>query len=88
MGAAILDLSSWGPPSWTGSDVKNAKPAPILLSGYALFVKVIKYLRAKIHYLVADEKDKCQLRLTLLPLKESCMNFFRKKTNFLNHLLK
>ena len=29
VGAAIL--VSWGPPSWTGSDVKNAKPAPILL---------------------------------------------------------
>ena len=32
VGAAILDLTSWGPPSWTGSDVKNAKPAPILLT--------------------------------------------------------
>ena len=31
MGAAILDRKSWGPPSWTGSDVKNAKVAPILL---------------------------------------------------------
>ena len=31
VGAAILDLTSWGPPSWTGSEVKNAKPAPILL---------------------------------------------------------
>ena len=31
VGAAILDRTSWGPPSWTGSDVKNAKPAPILL---------------------------------------------------------
>ena len=29
VGAAIL--VSWGPPSWTGSDVKNAKVAPILL---------------------------------------------------------
>ena len=32
MGAAILDRKSWGPPSWTGSDVKNAKVTPILLS--------------------------------------------------------
>ena len=31
MGAAILDRKSWGPPSWIGSDVKNAKVAPILL---------------------------------------------------------
>ena len=31
MGAAILDLTSWGPPSWTGSDVKNSIVAPILL---------------------------------------------------------
>ena len=31
MGAAILDRKSWGPPSWTGSDVKNAKVTPILL---------------------------------------------------------
>ena len=29
VGAA--DRKSWGPPSLTGSDVKNAKPAPILL---------------------------------------------------------
>ena len=32
MGAAILDLTSWGPPSWTGSDVKNSIVAPILLA--------------------------------------------------------
>ena len=32
MGAAILDLAKWGPPSWTGSDVKNAKVGPILLA--------------------------------------------------------
>ena len=32
MGAAILDRKSWGPPSLTGSDVKSAKVAPILLS--------------------------------------------------------
>ena len=31
MGAAILDRKSWGPPSWIGSDVKNAKVTPILL---------------------------------------------------------
>ena len=31
MGAAILDLTSWGPPSSTGSDVKCAIVAPILL---------------------------------------------------------
>ena len=31
MGAAILDRKSWGPPSWTGSDVKCAIVAPILL---------------------------------------------------------
>ena len=31
MGAAILDQKSWGPPSLTGSDVKSAKVAPILL---------------------------------------------------------
>ena len=31
VGAAILDRKSWGPPSWTGSDVKNAKVTPILL---------------------------------------------------------
>ena len=31
VGAAILDRKSWGPPSWTGSDVKSAKVAPILL---------------------------------------------------------
>ena len=29
-GAAILDRKSWGPPSWIGSDVKNAKVTPIL----------------------------------------------------------
>ena len=32
MGAAILDRKSSGPPSWTGSDVKNAKVTPILLT--------------------------------------------------------
>ena len=31
MGAAILDLTSWGPPSWIGSDVKNSIVGPILL---------------------------------------------------------
>ena len=31
VGAAILDLTSWGPPSWIGSDVKNAKVTPLLL---------------------------------------------------------
>ena len=31
MGAAILDLTSWGPPSWTGSDVKNSIVPHILL---------------------------------------------------------
>ena len=31
MGAAILDLKSWGPPSLTGSDVKNSIVGPILL---------------------------------------------------------
>ena len=31
VGAAILDRKSWGPPSWIGSDVKNAKVTPILL---------------------------------------------------------
>ena len=30
-GAAILDRTSWGPPSWTGSDVKSAIVGPILL---------------------------------------------------------
>ena len=34
MGAAILDRKSWGPPSWTGSDVKNSIVAPILLMIY------------------------------------------------------
>ena len=32
VGAAILDRKSWGPPSWNGSDVKNAKVGPILLT--------------------------------------------------------
>ena len=32
MGAAILDLTSWGPPSWTGSDVIDSIVTPILLS--------------------------------------------------------
>ena len=36
MGAAILDRKSWGPPSWTGSDVKNAKVGPILLTAIKL----------------------------------------------------
>ena len=31
MGAAILDRKSWGPPSWTGSDVIGAILGPILL---------------------------------------------------------
>ena len=31
MGAAILDLKSWGPPSWIGSDVIYPIVAPILL---------------------------------------------------------
>ena len=31
VGAAILDRKSWGPPSLTGSDVKCAIVAPILL---------------------------------------------------------
>ena len=31
MGAAILDRKSWGPPSWTGNDVKNSIVGPILL---------------------------------------------------------
>ena len=35
VGAAILDRKSWGPPSWTGSDVKCAKVAPILLATVA-----------------------------------------------------
>ena len=32
MGAAILDRKSWGPPSWIGSDVIDAKVTPILLT--------------------------------------------------------
>ena len=32
VGASILDQKSWGPPSWTGSDVKSAIVGPILLS--------------------------------------------------------
>ena len=33
---AILDRRSWGLPSWTGSDVKNAKVTPILLQSSIL----------------------------------------------------
>ena len=40
MGAAILDRKSWGPPSWTGSDVKCAIVAPILLT----FLKIKKFI--------------------------------------------
>ena len=36
VGAAILDLTPRGPPSWIGSDVKNAKVTPILLAGLRL----------------------------------------------------
>ena len=36
VGAAISDLTSSGPPSWIGSDVKNAKVTPILLIQYDL----------------------------------------------------
>ena len=34
MGAAILDRKSWGPLSWTGSDVIYPIVAPILLTLY------------------------------------------------------
>ena len=40
MGTAILDQKSWGPPSWTESDVKYAKVGPILLRSLALILPV------------------------------------------------
>ena len=52
MGTAILDRKSWGPPSWTGSDVKNAKVAPILLlkSEYQDRISKIVILNSEIEY--------------------------------------
>ena len=43
VGAAILDLTSWGPPSWTGSDVKNSIVAPILLTVACIEINVIQW---------------------------------------------